>query len=99
MTGGALTGGVIRAIDGKTYSNPPLMWLPERAGIRAVQESIDAVGLPERLRDQVWVRARTFPAYHFERLSELPANPVKTQGQYHNREKGARYWPLRDRGI
>lgn len=99
MTGGAIVGGVVGAIDRKTYSNPPLMELPERAVIRAVQESIDAVGLPERLRDQVWERAQTYQAYHFERLTELQADPPKTQGEYHNREKGARYWPLRDKGI
>lgn len=99
MTGGAIVGGVVGAIDRKTYSYPQLIELPERAAIQAVQESIDAVGLPERLRDQVWERAQTYPAYHFERLSELPADPPEIQGEHQNRGKGARYWPLRDKGI
>lgn len=99
MTGGAIVGGVVGAIDRKTYSYPPLMELPERAVIQAVQESIDAVGLPERLRDHVWERAQTYRAYHFEKLSELLADPLKTQGEYRDRGIGVRYWPLRDQGI
>lgn len=92
-------GGVIGAINRETYSNPPLMELPEGAVIRAVQESIDTVGLPGRLRDQVWGKAQRYRTYQFERLSELPADPVKMQGEDRNREKSTRYWPLRDRGI
>ncbi|NOU09113.1 MAG: hypothetical protein HOO98_03715 [Nitrospira sp.] len=99
MTTGGIAGGVLGAINRKTYSDPPLMELPERAVIRIVQESIDAVGLPEQLRDRVWERAQTYPAYHFERLSELPADPLKTQGEYHNREIEARYRPLREKGV
>jgi len=75
------------------------MELPEEAVIRAVQESIDTVGLPGRLRDQVWEKAQMYMTYQFERLSELPTDPLKMQGEDRNREKGARYWPLRDRGI
>lgn len=92
-------GGVIGAINRETYSNPPLMELPEGAVIRVVQESIDAVGLPDRLRDHVWGKAQMYKAYQFERVSELPADPLKMQGEDRNREKGARYWPLRDKGI
>jgi hypothetical protein len=94
-----IAGGVVGAIDGKTYSSPPLMELPDGAVIRTVQESIDAVGLPDRLRDHVWEKARMYKAYQFERLSELPADPLKMQGEDRNREKGAGYWPLRDKGI
>lgn len=94
-----VAGGVVGAIDGKTYSNPPLMELPERAVIRAVQESIDAVGLPDRLRDHVWGKAQMYKTYQFERVSELPADPLKMQGEDRNREIGVRYWPLRDKGI
>lgn len=99
MTGGGIVGGVVGAIDRKTYSNPPLMDLPEESVIQAVQGSIDALGLPEQLRDQVWERAQTYPAHQFERLSELPADPANLHGEYNNSVKGARYWPLRDKGI
>lgn len=99
MTGGGIVGGVVGAIDRKTYSNPTLMELPERAAIQAVQQSIDAVGLPERLRDQVWERAQMYQAHHFERLSELPTDHANLHGEYNNSVKGVRYWPLRDKGI
>jgi hypothetical protein len=99
MTAGGITGGVLGVLNRRTYSDPPLMELPERAVIQAVQESIDAVGLPERLRDQVWERAQMYQAHHFERLSELPADPANLHGAYNNSVKGARYWPLRDKGI
>lgn len=99
MTGGAIAGGLVGAIDGKTYSNPPLMELPERAVIQAVQDSIDAVGLPDRLRDHVWERAQTYQGYHFERLSELPADPANLHSEYNYSRKVARYGALRDKGI
>jgi hypothetical protein len=99
VPGAGVIGGVVGAIDRKTYSNPPLMELPERAVIRVVQESIDAAGLPERLRDHVWEKAQMYKTYQFERLSELPADPLKMQGEDRNRENGPRYWPLRDKGI
>ena len=94
-----VAGGVVGALNGKKYPTPSMMEIPERAAIQAVQESIDAVGLPARLRDHVWERVQAYPAYHFERLSELPADPPKTQGDYRIREIGARYWPLRDQRI
>lgn len=99
MTGGAIAGGVVGAVDRKTYSSHPLMDLPERAVIQAVQQSIDAFGLPGKLRDQVWERAQAYPVYQFEKLSHLPVDPLKTQGEHHDKEKGARYLPLRDQGI
>lgn len=92
-------GGVVGAINRETYSNPRLMDLPERAVIQAVQESIDAVGLPGRLRDYVWEKAQTYRSYRFEPLSELPVDPSKMQGEDRNRDKGVQYWPLRDKGI
>ncbi|HRI39892.1 MAG TPA: hypothetical protein PLO50_15155 [Nitrospira sp.] len=92
-------GGIVGAINRETYSNPPLMELPGSAAIQAVQETIDSVGLPARLRDQVWERAQMYRAHHFEGLSELPADPPKTQGEDRDREIGARYWRLRDQGI
>lgn len=99
VPGAGVIGGVVGAIDRKTYSSAPLMELPERAVIRAVQESIDAVGLPDRLRDHVWEKAQMYTTYQFERLLELPVDPLKMQGEDRNREKGAQYWPLRDKGI
>ena len=92
-------GGVVGALDRKTYSDPPLMELPERDVIRTVQESIDRLGLPEKLRDEVWEMAQVYPVYHFERLSHLSAAPAKTQDEQTNRANGARYWELRDKGI
>ncbi len=99
MTGGGIVGGVVGAIDRKTYSNPPLIDLPEEAVIQAVQQSIDAFGLPERLRDHVWEMAQTHQAYHFEQLSELPVDPANLHSESNNSAKGARYWALRDRGV
>ena len=99
MTAGGIAGGVLGVLNRRTYSDSPLMELPERAIVQAVQESIDAVGLPARLRDQVWERAQAYPAYQFEKLSHLPVDPLKTQGEHHDKEKGARYLPLRDQGI
>ena len=78
MTGGGIVGGVVGAIDRKTYSNPPMMDLPEEADIQAVKESIDAVGLPEQLGDQVCIRHRT---WEFEggsyRIDEWRKNDAK----------------------
>ena len=99
VPGAGVIGGVVGAIDRKTYSNPPLMELPERDVIRVVQESIDAFGLPGRLRDHVWEKAQVYRTHRFERLSELPDDPLKMQGEDRNGEKGSRYWPLRDKGI
>jgi hypothetical protein len=69
-------GGVVGAINRETYSTLPLMDLPERAVIQAVQQSIDASDLPDRLRDQVWERAQAYHAYQFEKLSHLPVDPL-----------------------
>jgi hypothetical protein len=98
MTGGAIVGGVVGAIDRKTYSYPPLMELPERAAIQAAQESIDVVGLPARLRDQVWERVQGYQTYHVELVAKLPSDRQKTREES-NKDNGARYWPLRDQGI
>jgi hypothetical protein len=91
-------GGVIGAINRETYSNPPLMELPERAAIQAVQESIDSVGLPNRLRDQVWERAQSYTTYHIELVPGLPSN-IQTLHGGSTKDKGVRFWPLRDQGI
>jgi hypothetical protein len=99
MTAGGIAGGVLGVLNRRTYFDPPLMELPERAIVQAVQESIDAVGLPGRLRDHVQEKAQTYPGYHFERLSGLPADPANLPSEYNNSVKGARYWPLRDKGI
>jgi hypothetical protein len=98
VTGGGIVGGVVGAIDRKTYSTPPLMELPESAVIQAVQESTTAVGLPERLRDQVWERVRSYQTYHFELVPELPSDIQELHGES-TKDKGSRYWPLRDQGI
>ncbi len=99
ITAGGIAGGVLGLLNRRTYPDPPLMELPERAIVQGVQESIDAVGLPGRLRDQVWEKAQAYPAYQFEKLSQLPVDPLKTQGEHHDKGKGARYLPLRDQGI
>lgn len=99
VPGAGVIGGVVGAINRETYTNPSLMDLPDRAVIQAVQESIDAVGLPGRLRDHIQEKAQMYRSYQFERISELPADPPKVKEEDRNREEGARYWPLRDKGI
>lgn len=95
---GWTAGGVVGAFNRETYSNPPLMDLPEWAVIQAVQRSIDEVGLPTRLRDQVWERVQGYQTYHFELVPKLPSDRQKPREES-NRDNGARYWPLRDQGI
>lgn len=98
MTGGAIAGGVVGALNRETYSNPPLMDLPERSVIHAVQQSIDAFGFPDRLRDHVWEKALSYQTYHFELVPHLPTVPQKTREES-PRDNGALYWLLRDKGI
>ena len=91
-------GGVIGAINRETYSNHPVMDLPERAAIQAVQESIDTVDLPERLRDQVWEQAQSYQSYRFKLVPESPSNTQKLQSES-TKDKDVLYWLLRDKGI
>lgn len=95
---GWTAGGVVGAFNRETYSNPPLMDLPEWAVIQAVQRSIDEAGLPTRLRDQVWEKVQGYQTYHFELVPKLPSDRQKTREES-NRDNGARYWPLRHQGI
>lgn len=100
MTVGGIAGGVDGIIHRKTYSGPPPVDSPEKSAYQAVQGSIDALGLPEKLRDKVWERIQKYTAYKFDLVSQLPADPLKTLDEYGLRGNGgARYWPLRDRGI
>jgi len=98
MTGGGIVGGVVGAIDRETYSNPPLMELPERAAIQAVQESIDTVDLPERLRDQVWEQAQSYQSYRFKLVPGSPSDTQKLQSES-TKDKDVLYWLLGDKGI
>lgn len=94
-----IAGGVVGVLDEKRYPDLLLMELPERATIRAVQELIDALGLPERLRDEVLKMAQKHTAHHFDLVSRLPGDPPSTQDENQETEAGMRYWALRDKGI
>lgn len=99
MTARGIAGGVDGALHRKTYSTRPVMELPEKAAMRAVQESIDALGLPAQLRDEIWEKAQKYSSYNFAFIEKLPSDPRNTQDEYGSRSAEARYWPLRDKGI
>jgi hypothetical protein len=91
-------GGDTGVIDRTIFSNTLLMGLMEKSAIQVVQESIDAVGLSERLRDEVWARVQKHTAYSFQLIRRLPDNPREAL-EKHDESRGAQYRLLHDQGI
>jgi hypothetical protein len=99
MAIGAVAGGVYGALHRQTYSDPSQHEHPSRVMYEAVQDSIDALGLPEKLRDKIWERLQGYQEYQFSLVPQLPLDPLQATDEYGKRTEWARYWPLRDRGI
>lgn len=96
---GAIAGGVYGALHRQTYSGPPQLEHPSRATYEAVEDSIDALGLPDKLRDKIWEQVQGYQLHKFYLVSKLPLNPLQGIDEYGRRTEWARYWPLRDKGI
>lgn len=91
-------GGDTGVTDRKIFSNTLFMGLMEQSAIRVIQDSVDTVGLSERLRDEVWARVQKHTAYSFKVIKRLPDNPSEAL-EKHNESGGAQYRLLHDSGI
>lgn len=110
MTVGVIAGGIDGALNRKTYSDPPEEDHPDKAAYQAVQESIDDLGLPAKLRDKIWEKVHEYPGYKFDLVPKLPSYPQQATEETHGYlvepavtqvygTKWSQYWPLRDMGI
>lgn len=99
MTVGAITGGIEGGVQGQPYTEVPADSDTAKASRQALQESIDSLGLPDKLRDTILEKTQNYGDHKIQLVQWLPPVPRTINDGYNYRLEKARYWPLKEQGI